>query len=219
MFWAPHFIKIKHIAILRPKLQIFNFRSRSAISNIIFMINELDLLWVPNFIALGIYFIFGTKFSWNEGIDTCFNVECVLLGRNFDFLGGCLVVTACYLVVTWWILVLTARYGWLLLAITFSRNSFYYLYHNVGAVTQLKFTCSKYSHKKFKINNRNARKRWEVCSKLTIKTTKRRHWLWTYFTPFSRVTIVDFEQVSDSWQVRYSWQSFDTERHLHKNLL
>ena len=29
-----------------------------------------------------------TKFSWNEGIDTCFNVECVLLGRNFDFLGG-----------------------------------------------------------------------------------------------------------------------------------
>ena len=27
------------------------------------MINELDLLSVPNFIALGIYFIFGTKFS------------------------------------------------------------------------------------------------------------------------------------------------------------
>ena len=40
---------------------------------------------------------FGT---WNEGIDTCFNVKCVLLGRNFDFLGGYLVVTACYLVVT-----------------------------------------------------------------------------------------------------------------------
>ena len=33
------------------------------------MINELDLLWVPNFIALGIYFLFETKFSWNEGID------------------------------------------------------------------------------------------------------------------------------------------------------
>ena len=27
------------------------------------------------------------------------NVECVLLGRNFDFLGGYLVVTARYLVV------------------------------------------------------------------------------------------------------------------------
>ena len=69
------------------------------------MINELDLLWLPNFIALGIYFIFGTTFSWNEGI--------LLLGRNFDFLGGYLVVTAHYLVVTaryWWLLLVTARY-------------------------------------------------------------------------------------------------------------
>ena len=31
-------------------------------------INQLDLLWVPNFIALEIYFLFGTKFSWNEGL-------------------------------------------------------------------------------------------------------------------------------------------------------
>ena len=54
---------------------------------------------MPSFIALGIYFLFGTKFSWNEGTDTCFSVECVLLGCNFDFLGGYL-VTACYLVVT-----------------------------------------------------------------------------------------------------------------------
>ena len=49
---------------------------------------------MPNFIALAIYFIFGTKFSWNELTDTCFNVKYVLLGRNFDFLGGYLVVTA-----------------------------------------------------------------------------------------------------------------------------
>ena len=55
---------------------------------------------MPNFIALGMYFLFGTNVSWNEGIDTCFNVECVLLGRNFDFLSGYLVVTACYLVFT-----------------------------------------------------------------------------------------------------------------------
>ena len=67
-------------------------------------------------------FDFGIKFSWNEGIDTCFNVECVLLGRNFDFLGGYLVVAARYLVVTAgycsvtsWILVVTARHWWLLL--------------------------------------------------------------------------------------------------------
>ena len=58
------------------------------------MINELDLPWVPNFTALGIYFLFETNFSWNEGIDTCFNVKYVLLGRNFHLLGGYLVVTA-----------------------------------------------------------------------------------------------------------------------------
>ena len=40
-------------------------------SNIVFTVNKLDLLWVSNFIALGIYFIFGTKFSWNEGIEKC----------------------------------------------------------------------------------------------------------------------------------------------------
>ena len=64
------------------------------------MINELDLLLLPNFMALGIHFVFGAKFSWNLGIDTCFNVECELLGRIFDFLGCYLVVTVCYLVVT-----------------------------------------------------------------------------------------------------------------------
>ena len=64
------------------------------------MINKLDLLGVPNFIPLEIYFLFGTTFSWNEGIDTCFNVKCVLLDHNFDFLSGYLVVTAHYLVVT-----------------------------------------------------------------------------------------------------------------------
>ena len=49
---------------------------------------------MPNFIAIGIYFLFGTKFSWNEETDTCFNIECVLLGRNFDFLGRYLVAAA-----------------------------------------------------------------------------------------------------------------------------
>ena len=41
-----------------------------------------NLTWVSNFITLGICFIFGTQFSWNEGIYICFNVECVLLGRT-----------------------------------------------------------------------------------------------------------------------------------------
>ena len=56
---------------------------------------------MPNLIARGMYFLSGTTFSWNEENDVeCFNVKCVLLGRNFDFLGGYLVVTARYLVVT-----------------------------------------------------------------------------------------------------------------------
>ena len=87
---------------------------------------------MSNFIASGIYFIFGTKFFWNEGIDTCFYVECVLLGRNFDFLGVYLVVTArypvvtaCYVVVTggdYSLLVVTARYRSLVLVPNFSMN-------------------------------------------------------------------------------------------------
>ena len=83
---------MEHIATLRPNLPKFLISSQDPqFSNIIFKIYELDLLWVPHFIALGLYFIFGTKFSWNKGIDTCFNVECVLLGRIFYFwwlLGG-----------------------------------------------------------------------------------------------------------------------------------
>ena len=67
------------------------------------MVNETDLLWLPYFIVLGIYFIFGTKFSWN---DTCFNIEYALLGRNFDFLGVYLVVTAPNL----WLLLVTVHY-------------------------------------------------------------------------------------------------------------
>ena len=81
--------------------------------HIIFMINKLHLLSVPNFIALGINFLFGTTFSWNWGIDTRVDVELLLPGRNFDFLGGYLVVTICYLVVTaccWWSLLVTASY-------------------------------------------------------------------------------------------------------------
>ena len=83
---------------------------------------------------IGIYFIFGTKFAWNKGIDTCFNVECVLLGRNFDFLGGYLVVTARYLVVTARYLVVTGGYCSLLVvtaryfpAYTFDISFVYFL--------------------------------------------------------------------------------------------
>ena len=76
---------------------------------------------MPNFIALGIFFIFGTKFPWNEEIFSCFNVECVLLGRNLIIL----VVTPRYVVVTGGyctLLVVADRYRLLLLVPTFSMN-------------------------------------------------------------------------------------------------
>ena len=91
--------------------------------NIIFKINELDLLWVLNFIALGIYFTFRTKFFWNEGTDTCFNVECVLFGRNSDYFGSYFVVTTRYLVVTARYLMVTGGYR-SLLVVTANYRSF-----------------------------------------------------------------------------------------------
>ena len=42
----------------------------------------------------------------------------------------------------------------------------------------------------FKVNNRNTRTRYEICSKLTIKTPERRHWR------RSGVFFVNFEHIS-----------------------
>ena len=61
----------------------------------------------------------------------------------------------------------------------------------------------------FKVNNKITRTWCEICSKLTIKTPKRRqcrrsvfffyYRLGTYFTPCSSVSIVNFEQVIAGW--------------------
>ena len=51
------------------------------------------------FHSIGNNFLSRTKFSWNEENYTCLNVKCVLLCRNFDFLGRYLVVTVHYLMV------------------------------------------------------------------------------------------------------------------------
>ena len=58
----------------------------------------------------------------------------------------------------------------------------------------------------FKANNRNTRKRCEICSKLTIKTPDDvvlvfLSLTWTYFTSFSSVPIVDFKPVNISYIV------------------
>ena len=65
----------------------------------------------------------------------------------------------------------------------------------------------------FKFNNKNIRKRCETCSKLTMKRSERRltylipfdvlKYFWTYFTPFSTVSVVDFEQVNISCDVPF----------------
>ena len=49
----------------------------------------------------------------------------------------------------------------------------------------------------FKVNNRNTRRRREICSKLTIKTTEQRYW--TYLTPCSSASIVNIEHVIAGW--------------------
>ena len=58
------------------------------------------------------------------------------------------------------------------------------------AVTQSAFTCLKSTIYLLKVNNRNTRTRCEICSKLTIKTPKRRQWR------RSGVFIVNFEHIS-----------------------
>ena len=47
----------------------------------------------------------------------------------------------------------------------------------------------------FKVNNGNTRKRWEISSKLTIKTPERHHWRRSGFF------IVNFEHISHLFQV------------------
>ena len=63
----------------------------------------------------------------------------------------------------------------------------------------------------FWINNRNTRKKCEICSRLTIKKPERmsltslfcRHcWLWTYLTLSFSVSIVDFEH---GWCSHETW--------------
>ena len=58
----------------------------------------------------------------------------------------------------------------------------------------------------FKVNSRNIRKRYKICSKLTIKTPERRHWRqsgvfivnFEYFIHFSSVSLVNLEQITVS---------------------
>ena len=63
-----------------------------------------------------------------------------------------------------------------------------------------------------KVNNRNARKRYEMCSKLTIKTPARRQSRRSgvfivnleHNSHLSSVSIVEFEQINISWEISRS---------------
>ena len=126
LFWVPNLRKIRYIAFLRPNLPKHNFGSRSVISNIIFMINELDLLSVTNFIALGYIWFLGPTFYGMRGL-------ILVLMSNVCYLAVILI----FLVVSWWLplvtwwlllvtahyLVVTAHYWSLLLVPTFSMNA------------------------------------------------------------------------------------------------
>ena len=79
-----------------------------------------------------------------------------------------------------------------------SHKSWHFLTFSGSNVTNTSYMTERYSRSKlthasnymFKINNRNIRTKCEICSKLTIKTPKRRHW------HHSRVFIVNFEHIS-----------------------
>ena len=76
----------------------------------------------------------------------------------------------------------------------------------------------------FKVNNRNSRKRCEVCSKLTIKTPERRQWRhsgvfivnFEHTSSFSNVSIVYFEKVNVS-RVNYQKCFGDKLNYLYVN--
>ena len=54
-----------------------------------------------------------------------------------------------------------------------------------------------------KVNNRNTRKSYEICSKLRIETPERRQLCISYFTSFSNVSIADFEHINVTWDTTW----------------
>ena len=74
---------------------------------------------------------------------------------------------------------------------------FLQLFHFIViSFSNYKFPAGSYM---FKVNNRSTRKGCQICSKLTIKTTERRHWR------SSAVIIVDFEYISHLVLVFLLW--------------
>ena len=132
LLWVRNFIKIS--AILRANLTKYLISGQDPQF-------QISYLWLTSLKVLGAkcqnignIFHFWDQFSRNVEIDTCFNVELVLLVRNFDFFGGYLVDTTHYLVAAagycllpgayWCLLLVTGFYCSLLLVPTFSVTAF-----------------------------------------------------------------------------------------------
>ena len=94
-----------------------------------YVINELDLFWVLNFIALRIYFILGSNFSGMRGLILVLMSSMCYLAVTWWLLGGYCSLPSGYcslLHVTWWLLLIIGGYWLLPLATivpTFSMNS------------------------------------------------------------------------------------------------
>ena len=97
--------------------------------------------------------------------------------------------------------------------------------HKEGDYDRVKLVCRDYipadSHM-FKFHNISNRTMCEICSEL--KTTERRSsfwclycYLWTYFTPFSSVSIVNFEEVNAGWDhLKFFWRPTSTNFYILK---
>ena len=108
----PNFIKIRSNFSVGSKFaRIYNFGSRSSALSTIFKLaisiklEDIAILRpnLPNFRSRSAIFKY-----YLEGIDTCFNVEGVLLERNFG--GYCFFLSGWLLLVTCCLLAVTARY-------------------------------------------------------------------------------------------------------------
>ena len=97
--------KLEHIVISRQNVPRILISSQDPQFSNIFKTDELDLLWVQNFIVLGTYLFLGPDFPGMRGL-------MLALKSNM-----------CYLAVIFNFLVVTARYRLLLLVPTFSMSA------------------------------------------------------------------------------------------------
>ena len=91
--------KLEHIVISRQNVPRILISSQDPQFSNIFKTDELDLLWVQNFIVLGTYLFLGPDFPGMRGLMLALKSNMCYLAVIFNFFGGywwLLLVTACY---------------------------------------------------------------------------------------------------------------------------